>query len=96
MELAGDLTPANAAALSERIDDGLHARPTYIVLDLSRLDRVDPGAVGTLLGAHLRAQADHVELLLVPAADVVQRVIDRIEGPFFYLQPPPEERSPDR
>ena len=85
VELFGDLSPATCARLADCLDQALESDAERIVLDLSGLDRLDPAAVGTILLAHLCAVADHRQFILVPARGTVQRVVERVEGPFDYL-----------
>lgn len=42
-------------------------------------------AVSPIPIAHLIAEAEHRQLLLTPGTADVQRVLDQIQGPFFYL-----------
>jgi hypothetical protein len=58
-----------------------------VILDLRGLDRLEHQAVSPILIAHLTAEAEHRQLLLIPGTFGVQRVLDQIQGPFSYLGP---------
>ncbi len=84
IELFGDLTGANASRLSGCLEQALESRAERMILDLRGLDRLDPEAVSPILVAHLLADSEHRQLLLIPGSASVQRVLDRVEGPFSY------------
>jgi ABC-type transporter Mla MlaB component len=87
IQLFGDLTRASATRLSGCLEQALEARAQRVLLDLSGLDRLEPGAVSPILVAQLIADSEHRQLLLIPGSDSVQRVLDRVQGPFSYLDP---------
>jgi anti-anti-sigma regulatory factor len=86
IELSGDLSRANAKRLSGCLEAALEMRADRLVLDLRGLDRLDPEAVSPILIAQLTADSEHRQLLLIPGSDSVQRVLDRIQGPFSYVE----------
>jgi hypothetical protein len=99
IELFGDLSRASANRLDGCLEQALEARARRVLLDLSGLDRLEPGAVSPILVAQLIADSEHRQLLLIPGSDSVQRVLDRVQGPFSYLDPRDESfprYDPDR
>jgi anti-anti-sigma regulatory factor len=87
IELFGDLSRASANRLSDCLERCLETRAERLILDLTGLDRLEPGAMSPILIAHLIADSQHRRLLLVPGSDSVQRVLDRVQGPFVYVEP---------
>jgi len=87
IELFGDLGRAGANRLSGCLECALETRAERVIVDLSGLDRLDPEAVSPILIAQLIADSEHRQLLLIPGSDRVQRVLDRVQGPFSYLEP---------
>jgi anti-anti-sigma regulatory factor len=87
IELFGDLSRANANRLSICLEHALETRAERIILDLRGLDRLEPEAVSPILIAQLTADSEHRQFLLIPGSDSVQRVLDRMQGPFSYLDP---------
>ncbi len=85
LTLSGKLTVRTAPRLADCLEEASTGGVDRIVVDLSGLRVLDPPAVGPLLAAHLRAQDDHRELMLIRGPTPVQRVLDRVEGPFRYL-----------
>jgi hypothetical protein len=82
---------ANAAnRLSGCLERALETHAERVILDLRGLDRLDLEAVSSILIAHLIAESEHRQLLLIPGSANVQRVLDQVQGPFSYL-----ERSDD-
>jgi hypothetical protein len=94
IELSGDLSLANVNRLSGCLEDALETRADRVILDLRGLDRLDPEAVSPILVAQFTADSEHRELLLIPGSDSVQRVLDRVQGPFSYLGSDDELRLP--
>jgi anti-anti-sigma regulatory factor len=87
IELSGDVSRAAADRLSSCLERALETRAERVILDLRGLDRLDPAAVSPILIAHLTADSEHRQLLLIPGSARVQRVLDHAKGPFSYLRP---------
>jgi anti-anti-sigma factor len=87
IELFGDLDRATVDRLSSCLENALETRAQRVILDLRGLDVLTPEAIGRILTAHLIAESEHRQLLLVPGSARVQRVLDRAQCPFSYLRP---------
>jgi anti-anti-sigma regulatory factor len=87
IELCGDLTAENSNRLSDCLEHALQTPADRVILDLGGLDRLDHEAVSPILIAHLIAESEHRQLLLIPGTADVQRVVDQVQGPFSYISP---------
>jgi anti-anti-sigma factor len=83
--LTGRLEIDTRQALAGLLDDILEGDTHRTILDLSHLESIDPAGVSTILVAHLRSEDQHEDFLMVPGSRTVQAVIDRIDGPFSYV-----------
>jgi anti-anti-sigma regulatory factor len=95
IDLSGDLSGANATRLSDCLEHALETRAQRVILDLSGLDRLEPKAVSPILIAQMIADSEHRQLLLIPGSDSVQRILDRVQGPFSYVDPRDESLLAD-
>jgi anti-anti-sigma factor len=84
LELSGELRDAMCGALADVLERALEGHQQAIVLDLRALEAIDHSGVHAILLACLRASDAHMEFLIEPGPDAVQRAFDRIHGPFRY------------
>lgn len=90
--LAGVLDLPNCQPVADVLDWTLERDCQRTVLDLRRVELIDHPGVHTILVAYLRASDQLDEFVIVPGCDAVQRVIDRIHGPFQYTAQAPLPR----
>jgi len=83
--LTGVLDLMTCQPVAELLDWTLVQDSQRTVLDLRSLEAIDHAGVHTLLVAYLRASDQFDEFLIVAGPESVQRVIDRIHGPFQYI-----------
>jgi anti-anti-sigma factor len=85
IELSGRLDGMTRDALAEQLERTLEADTHVTVLDLRDLEFIDPAGVRTILTAYLGTADQLEEFLIIPGPEPVQRVIDRVQGPFRYI-----------
>jgi anti-anti-sigma factor len=84
VELAGELNLRTRDPLADVLEEAREGDAGQIVLDLSDLVAIDHAGLDTILTAHLRASDELKLFLIVPGPPAVQRVLDRVQGPFTY------------
>lgn len=84
IQLAGRLDTTTYEALAEMVERTLDADTHLTVLDLRDLEFIDLAGVHTILMAVLRTADQLEDFLIIPGPETVQRVIDRVQGPFRY------------
>jgi anti-anti-sigma factor len=83
--LDGELSAQVCHRLADALEHALEHGSRRLVLDLRNLETIDLAGVHVMLLAHLRASDQQTEFLLVPSSLGVQRVIDKLNGPFIYI-----------
>jgi anti-anti-sigma factor len=100
VRLSGELDRTSGPVLALMLEETLEQNTSLTVLDLRNLRLVDPTGVHTILVADERASDRRQDFLIMPGRAAVQRVIDRVQGPFRYItsaagpNPAPQEGSP--
>jgi anti-anti-sigma factor len=81
----GALTATACDRLADALMRALDQRANRIILDLREIEVIDLAGVYVMLVARLRASDQLTDLLRVRGSPAVQRVIDRVLGPFVYI-----------
>ena len=76
LEFEGEWDLSQQAATTHAIAHALDRRPTFLVLDLSRLSFIDSSGVHVLINAHKRCAAQRARLVIIPGPRAVQRVFE--------------------
>ena len=84
MAVGGVLDLSTCGSLATMLEWTLEQDSRETVLDLTGLDGIDHDGVHTILLAYLRSADQRDEFVIIPGRESVQRVIDRIHGPFRY------------
>lgn len=86
VEAAGPLTLRTCDLLAEAIQNAIEDDGGQIILDLRELESIDHAGVDTILTADLRAGDECKQLVILAGPPRVQRLLDRIQGPFVYAR----------
>ena len=98
LRLRGRIVTGQTAALSDAVD--CQSDAGAVVLDLARVNGIDAGGLGVMLGLREQLQPKGIEFRLINVTRLVQQVLEiaRLES-IFEISPdagvPPEE-SPDQ